>query len=234
MVLDAREVGVSPIRWRPCHRILPTRFPPIQLFERVADPADLEAVLAIESLSNSRLRNEVGELSLVPSEERVSGPGSSYIMAAFTHIAPDGGRFTDRTYGAYYTAGDLETAIDETVYHRERFLRATSERPMELEMRVIRATLKADLHDLRGLREHNPDIYDLLDYGASQRLGRALRAAGSWGVVYQSVRREGGQCAAVFRPRALSSCRQAQHLGYVWDGTRISHVYEKRLIRRGE
>jgi hypothetical protein len=81
-------IPLHPVHWKPCWRIIPSRFPPIQLFERVADPADLEAVLAVESLTNDRLRDEVGNLQLIPPAERISGPGSSHIMAAFTHLNP--------------------------------------------------------------------------------------------------------------------------------------------------
>jgi RES domain-containing protein len=232
MVLGSESIPVTPVHWPSCYRVIPSRFPPIQLFERVADPADLEAIIAIESLTNDRVRDEIGEVSLVAAEDRVTGPGAGYIMAAFTHVAPVGGRFTDGTYGAYYAARDLATAIDETVHHRERFLRATTEGPIELDMRVLRARLRADLHDVRGMRELDPEIYDLTDYAASQALGRRLRGAGSWGVAYDSVRRKGGECAAVFRPRALSRCQQAQHLGYLWDGERIATVYEKKILKR--
>ena len=64
------------ISWRPCWRIIPSRFPPINLFERVADPGDLEAVIEIESMTNPRLREEAGELRLVAEEDRVSDPGA--------------------------------------------------------------------------------------------------------------------------------------------------------------
>ncbi|GAB5468030.1 MAG: hypothetical protein Kilf2KO_10600 [Rhodospirillales bacterium] len=119
--------------WRPSWRILPSRFPPISLFERVADPADLEAVLALESLTNPRLRQEVGALDLVPPAERVSGPGSSIVMAAFTHLNPQGSRFSDGSYGVFYAAEELETAIAETKHHRAAFLRATAEAPLEVD-----------------------------------------------------------------------------------------------------
>ena len=76
------------VRWQPCYRIVASRFPPISLFEDVADPADLEAVYAIEAMTNDRLRQEVGDISLVPVEDRVVGPGSTPIMAAFTHLNP--------------------------------------------------------------------------------------------------------------------------------------------------
>lgn len=232
MVVDAREVPVTGVHWPSCYRVIPSRFPPIQLFERVADPGDLDAVFAIESLTNARIRDELGSLNLVAPEDRVTGAGAGYVMAAFTHVSPVGGRFTDGSYGAYYAGGDLQTAIDETVYHRERFLAATAQPPIEIEMRVLRARLHADLHDLRPLREDHPELYDPDDYSSSQALGRALRKGASWGVAYGSVRRPDGECVAVFRPRALSRCQQAQHLGYVWDGERISTVYEKRILRR--
>ncbi|MQA89447.1 MAG: RES domain-containing protein [Gemmatimonas sp.] len=232
MVLDPVAVPVSDVRWPSCYRVIPSRFPPVQLFEEVANPEDLEAVFAIEALTNDRIRDEVGTLSLVAPEDRVTGAGASSIMAAFTHPSPIGGRFTDGSFGAYYTARDLETAIEETVYHRERFLRATNEAPIELDMRVLRARLGAELHDLRSLAPDHPDIYHLDDYSASQALARGLRATGSWGIAYDSVRRTGGECAAVLRPRALSRCQQAQHLGYVWDGARISTVYQKKILQK--
>jgi hypothetical protein len=218
------------VRWQPCVRIIPSRFPPIDLFERVADPADLEAVYAVEALTNTRLRDSAGELQLVPPADRVSGPGSSWLMAPFTHVHGPGGRFSTRDFGAYYAARTLATAIAETRYHRERFLRATRERPMELGMRILHADLAARLHDLRGAQAVYPALYDPDDYGASQAFAAKLRAAGSDGIAYDSVRHGGGQCVAVFRPRLLSRARQAGHLGYLWDGERIAHVVRKRLV----
>ena len=226
----APSVPVERILWPACVRVIPSRFPPIDLFERVAAPEDLEAVLPVESLTNDRLREEAGEIALVRREDRVTGSGAGFVMAPFTHPAPGGGRFTDGSYGAYYAGRDEATAVAETRFHRERFMRATAQPRMELDMRVLVARLAGDLHDLRGMRDELPAVYARDDYTASQRLGRALRAAGSWGIVYDSVRLDGGECAAVLRPRVLSRCRQTKHLSYLWDGERIAHVYEKRLL----
>jgi hypothetical protein len=228
---DLADVPVVPVRWRPCYRVVPSRFPPISLFERVADPADLEAVFAIEAMTDDRAREAVGDLSRVAAEDRVTGPGAGYVMAPFTHLPPDGGRFTDATFGAYYAARSLETAVAETTYHRARFLAATHEPPMELDMRVLVATLDAPLHDVRGMGAERPALYHPVDYAAGQALGRRLREGGSWGVAYDSVRHPGGECAAVYRPRAVAGCRQEKHLAYVWDGARIAMVYEKRSFR---
>ena len=225
-----RPIAVRRVQWRAAVRIIPSIFPAVELFERVADARDLDAVHAIESAFNPRLRDAAGDLSLVPRRDRVVGPGAGYIMAAFTHISPDGSRFSNGTYGVFYAAQRESTAIAETRYHRERFLRATKQARREVDMRVLSVIVKGALHDLRGMRPVLPDIYRPDDYTASQLLGGALRAGGSNGVVYDSVRQDGGTCVGVFRPPLLSDCRDKKHLRYLWDGTRISDVLEVRRV----
>ena len=219
---------VAHLEWKPCWRIIPSRFPPIQLFERVTEPQDLEAIFELDALTNPRLRNDVGNIQLVPPRDRISGPGISVIMAAFTHLNPNGSRFSDGSFGVFYAANDLDTAIAETRHHRERFMSDTAQPRMELDMRVYRIDLEGELHDLRGQRPTQPLIYHPDSYAAGQRLGRTLRNAGSNGIAYDSIRRIAGECAAVFRPPLLSNARQERHLCYIWDGRQIATVYEKR------
>jgi len=226
----APNYTVRAVRFAPCHRIVASRLPTIHLFERVADPADWEALYMLESMTNPRLREQVGELSLVPVADRVGGPNASVVMAPFTHLSPQGTRFTDGHFGAYYAAESIETAIAETRFHRENFLRATAQPPLELEMRCYLADVASELHDLRGLRAKLGDIYDPASYAVSQKLGRELRNAGSNGIAFDSVRRPGGECVAVFRPRLVQNVRQSVHLRYAWDGTSISRVYEMRAV----
>jgi hypothetical protein len=225
-------LAVSEVRWQPCFRVISSRFPPIDLFERVASPEDWEALYWLESLTNPRLRDEVGEIELVPKEDRVFGPGASVLMAPFTHLNPEGSRFADDTFGAFYAAASLDTSIAETRYHREVFLRATRQGPLELDMRTYLTDVAANFHDIRGKRDRMPDIYDPDSYVASQKLARTLRLAGSNGVVFDSVRHAGGQCLAIYRPRLIQNCRQGTHRRYVWDGERISQVYALRILEQ--
>jgi hypothetical protein len=225
MWTSVAALAMSEVRWQPCFRIISSRFPPIHLFERVADADDWEALYWLESLTNPRLREEVGDIDLVPREDRIFGPGTSVIMAAFTHLNPEGSRFADDTFGAFYAAASLETAIAETRYHREVFLRATRQAPIELDMRTYLSDIVASFHDIRGQGDRMPDIYDPDSYVSSQKLARELKTAGSNGIVFESVRHVGGQCIAVYRPRLVQNCRQGAHLRYVWNGDRISEVY---------
>ena len=144
------------------------------------------------------------------------------IMAAFTHLNPMGSRFSDGSWGVYYAADTLETAVAEVSYHRALFLARTAEEAIDIDLRWIQADLMDKLHDLRGQGADWAAIYDPKHCGASQDLGRALRAGSSPGIAYDSVRRLEGQCAAVFKPRSLSNARPVGHISLHWNGRVIS------------
>jgi len=217
------------IRWNHAYRIVPSRFPPVGVFDRIADPNDLEAVFAIEAMTNPRLREEAGALKLVPPGRRISGPGSTPVMAAFTHLNPDGSRFSDGSWGVFYAAHSVATAVEETVYHRELFLAATAEPACEIEMRCYCTRIDCTLHDLRG---GWPAAHAPHDYAASVALARTLRATGSNGIVYSSARHAGGECVAAFYPDVVAPCVQAQHFIYRWDGVRIAQVLQVSELKR--
>ncbi|MGH8192181.1 MAG: RES family NAD+ phosphorylase [Rhodanobacteraceae bacterium] len=218
------------LRWQRAYRIVPSRFPPVGVFDAIADPKDLDALYAIEALTNPRLREEWGELSNVPKEHHVSGPGTTPLMAAFSHVNPEGSRFSDGSYGVLYLAHEFDTAVEETVFHREQFLAATHEPPIDLTMRTYVTGVHGTLHDIRGgfKAEHDP-----ASYVAPRKLGAKLRGEGSNGLVYDSVRRKGGECAALFYPDLARPCVQGKHLMYRWDGEKIAQVLEVSAVRRG-
>ena len=224
------------VTWNPSWRIVSSVFPPRGLFDRVSSAEDLAAVMEIEGLTNDRLRNELGELTLVPEAERIYGDGTSPIMAAFTHMNPAGSRFSDGSYGVYYAAKTIDTAVAETRFHKELFLRGTAEVAIEVDMQSYASGIDAKFHDIRGQRKTRPGVYDSNPeaYGAAQALCKTLRSNGSNGIVYDSDRDEDGECVAVFRPRLLSPVVQGEHFCYVWDGSVISTVYVKREYKRPE
>lgn len=221
-----RPPPTARVVWRRTYRVIAARYPPVALFERVAGPSDWEALLDVESLTNDRIRDELGEIRLVAPEERVSGPGAGWVMGAFTHIGWPS-RFSDGSYGVYYTARTRTCAVAETVHHTGRFLAATGEPPCELDMRVLVAGVDAVLHDLRGAAPRFRRLYDPDDYTASQAFGRELRARGSSGIVYRSVRHPEGECVAAFRPRVVHPLpRGDAHWQYHWNGERIDRYYD--------
>ena len=216
------------IEWSRATRIIATRYPPIDLFEQLSsDTAIWEALIAAESLVNPRLRDEVGEIHLVPPEEQVAGPGASYVMAAFTHLNPKGSRFSDGSYGVYYAARALETALRETAYHFGRFATDSADGPRYEDMRVLTGRIADRFHDAASLgKAARAAILNSESYAASQTLGARLREAGSNGIIYPSVRHAGGVCAAAFRPKAVGVPVQTNHLKFHWDGTRVVRYFD--------
>jgi hypothetical protein len=211
------------------YRIIPSVYMPINFFEDLVDPSEMEILWEIESMTNERLRAETGDIFLVPAEDRVSGIGSSVIMAAFTHIGK-ASRFTDGSFGIYYASLSFETAVRETVYHREQFLAATHEEAGEITMRVYEGKVLKPLHDIRS--SPYKKYHKVQEYTESQSYGKQLKEAKSYGLLYNSVRHHGGQCIAALRPPAISIPVQSAHLRYAWDGTRIVEVFDTKSVLR--
>jgi hypothetical protein len=213
------------IIWPTTHRIIRSRFPPIDLFEDIADPADWAAIASAESKTNPRVANGIGNLDLVPPERRVAGDGASWVMAPFVHTSIDRpGRFSDGSYGIYYAGDRYEVALFETVYHHGCFMSATSEGPgWTSDFRELVGSIDAELHDIRGQGALR-NCLDPVEYATSQELGRALREEGSDGIVYPSVRFTEGFCIAAFWPDVVSIPVQGRHLSYYWDGEKVQYV----------
>ena len=221
------EPQVRRVRWQQACRIVPTRYPAVNLFDRVADSDDFDALYALEAISNERLRDELGQIERVAREERLFGQGSGPIMAAFTHLNVLGSRFSAGQFGVFYAARERATAMAETRHHHGRFLAATRQGPLHLPMRLYSVVVEARLHDLRPDGAADPAVYDPASYAVSQALGAQFQRAGSAGVVYRSVRHRKGCCVGLFKPRGASACLHAAYLLYAWDGQRFTDVYEK-------
>ncbi|MGX5736796.1 RES family NAD+ phosphorylase [Bosea thiooxidans] len=228
-MIDPARLPVTPIRWRGAVRIIRSIFPPIDLFEDIADPADWPLLIAAEQKTNPRLMETIGNLDLVPPDRRVAGAGASWLMAPFTHVSPDRpSRFSDGSFGVLYVGDRFEVALLETVHHHARFMLATAQPPgWTAQFREIVLEIDAELHDLREGGEEVAAALDPADYAQSQQLGGRLRDAASEGVVYPSVRSPGGECAGLFYPDGASQPVQGRHLDYHWNGERVD-LYRDR------
>ena len=219
----AAAIPVSAVAWRGAVRIIRSLHPPIDLFEDIADPADWPLLISAEQKTNPRLMETIGNLDLVPEDRRVGGPGASFLMASFTHVSPDRPtRFSAGAYGVLYVGDRFEVALLETVYHHGRFMARTQEPAgWTSQFREIVLDVSGSLHDLRIDAAAHAAALDPDDYTAAQAMGAGLRAAGSEGIVYPSVRCAGGECAGLFYPDLAATPVQGRHLDYHWDGARV-------------
>jgi hypothetical protein len=225
-LINAETIPVAEVNWRNAVRIIRSLYPPIDLFEDIADPADWPLLISAEQKTNPRLMENVGNLDLVPLARRKAGPGASYLMAPFTHVSADRpSRFSAGAFGVLYAGDSFEVALFETVFHHSRFMARTNEPAgWTSQFREIALDVAARLHDLRGRDPRLSAALDPDDYTTSQALGSELRAVGSDGLVYPSVRRAGGACVGLFYPDCAANPIQGRHLDYHWDGARVDLI----------
>jgi hypothetical protein len=217
---------VKTVDLRDTHRLIPSRYPPIGLLDAVAAPEDLPLLIVLAGWTDDQVTAELGVLRTIPEEEWVVGrPYSAVVMNAFCHPRLGGGRFNNELRGAWYAAFDLATAHAEIVFHRTAELLEIGVLDARIEMRLYLADFAAVFHDLRG---GFAECHDPHSYAASQLLARELLDQGSNGILYDSVRRAGGECIGCFRPRLVGDVRAAEHYEYVWAGRR-----EPRIRRCG-
>ena len=212
------------------HRLVPSKFPPISLFDWAESKEELEQIAALEGLTNPRLKTELGEINRVSKAEWVSGKGATPVMAAFTHIGY-ASRFTDGSFGIFYAADTIHAAIKETIFHRERFYRASHEAPCSISMREYIANITQPLIQLNKTTHQDYLSPDISSYRKSQQFGLELREQNVWGISYPSVRYPEGTCVAILRPKAIAiPVNQGAHYRYLWDGDTIHSVYKETKI----
>ncbi|MCS2610684.1 RES family NAD+ phosphorylase [Halomonas dongshanensis] len=220
----ARQVG---------HRLINSKFPPIALFDDVADAEEFAALHALQALTNPRLQNEAGNLALLPPKEIPFGiRGCSYAAGPFTHVNPSGSRFSRGEFGVLYLADTLETAIAEVKHHQQHYWRRVE--GLHYDRFVFRA-LKFDFDeggcgDATVLPLTHP-IYAPDDYRMSRQWGEAAYRQLP-GLRYHSVRRQEAHCWALMTPRHVTEAVQTAHLEMIWNGdvTQVNRLSAYRAL----
>ncbi|EHY79234.1 hypothetical protein PstZobell_17569 [Stutzerimonas stutzeri ATCC 14405 = CCUG 16156] len=212
------------------YRLVNSKFPPIDLFDDVADAEEFEILYQLQALTNPRLHNETGRLELIPRSEIPFGiPGCSYATAPFTHVNPAGSRFSDGSYGVLYLADSMETALVEVRHHQEQYW--SNVEGLNFERFVFRGLScqfnEAGLLDATSVPMSEP-IYDADDYTHSRQFGRLVRQGGFPGLRYHSVRNPGQHCWALLTPRRVLSIIQTAHYEMIWNAgiTSVSVIAE--------
>jgi hypothetical protein len=199
------------------YRLIPSRFPPISLYERVAPDSAWDAIHAVEELTNPRVQARRLLTGAARAEEG-SPRLQNWNHAPFAYLNPEGTWLLDPFVGALELADCLQTALATSVRRRELFLSRTSEPPLDLDMRVLCTGVRGEFADLR---EMDPS----LTQSARWRLGEDLLQSGAAGAIFRSPYRPSANCLAVFSGAVLERSLQAEHFRFVWDGTRVKSIY---------
>ena len=150
MVVDPAALPRAAFNAQVGYRLINSKHPPISLFDDVASNEDFEAVYAVQALTNPRLRQEVGDLNLVPRKRRPFDiPGCSYALGPFVHVNSSGSRFSAGQFGVFYAAKTMATGITETRYHQQRYFQGVADLKYDrIQMRGLRVVFTASLKNI--------------------------------------------------------------------------------------
>jgi RES domain-containing protein len=196
------------------HRLIPSAYDEETVLKRLTeDSGELSALFELEGATNERLQGEAGLLPGITVRELVFGLSYSHIVnAAFTHANPFGSRFNGPERGAWYAAFSLETAGIEVAFHKSEELQEINWQEKETFLYVdFWADFRGEFHEIRK-DSRFAKCLDPRSYTASLKLARALLDKGSAGIVYPSVRHNGGTCIVCFRPALVNNVRKGSQV----------------------
>ncbi len=208
-------------------RLISTAYIDEPAMRPLADDDDALAIL--ERLEARTSMRQDADMPLPPGVRRdellteAHGYGWTYVNAAFCYTRPAGSRFNGSERGAWYAAFGREparTAIAEVGHHLSRELANVGVWDNLTRYRELVAGFIGPFVDLRGRTDADYLVAEeTVGHEAGQRLASELRAAGFGGVVYPSVRCEGGTCLAAFRTTMVQNVRQGVTWELAWTGS---------------
>lgn len=216
------RIPVTSIDLEDTHRLIPAKYSRggTVLSRLTEDEQMLEELLELDGATNDRLLGEEGLLPGIGVHELVYGIDYAHIVnAAFTHAAPDGGRFNSSGRGAWYAGLERETSLAEVAFHKQRQLEEVAWPEDEISVYDdYLADFTMPAHDLTSGRprfrkylrpEPIPECYI-----EPQDLAAGLMARQSNGILYPSVRRRPGRCLVCFRPALVYNVRRGKRLQF--------------------
>jgi len=200
------------VDYRNTHRLIPAAYSEEGVLETLAlSPGVIADLNELEAVTNERIQAERGQSLAISVGEILQGvPEYRIVNAAFTH-AGGGSRFNDDRRGAWYAGVELETSLAEVAFHKRRFLRDS--RFTEAAIYEYRDFLADFAGEFSHLEDRERDFCLRPGpvpqcYVPGQALANMLLYAGSNGIVYPSVRNQGGTCVACFRPAKVGFPRR--------------------------
>lgn len=208
-------------------RLLPSRFADVEdsVLAPLADSdAHLHDLFDLDNATNARLRTQNGGATGINVDELVFGvPNFRIVNAAFTYAHPQGSRFNDGSRGAWYCAFDADTALAEVSFHKAVEYAEINRFDDSVQYQCMLADVTATFHDIRNQPRYAaclaPDSYI-----ASQTLAERLLDGGSLGIIYPSVRRDGGTNLACFRPAVVANVRKGAAYRLTWQGSPVPKI----------
>jgi hypothetical protein len=189
----------------------------------LADKEYQDDLAEIEGATSGRLAaQEQGTDNLRVGELVSQIPHANFINAAFAYFRPrELNRFNGPSRGAWYAALAVETCQSEVSFHLTRELSRANDFKTVVEYAEMFASFAGEFVDLRNTNPAPPCLHPdvAIGYPAGNSLATLTRDNGQNGIIYPSVRHEGGTCLVALWPHAVQSIAQGRVLRATWAGS---------------
>lgn len=198
------------------HRLIPSRFPPVRIYEGLVANDRYDSLIEIENLTNPRLKaaERLGEVETAKSPNRLQ----NWNHAPFAYSNPEGSLFFGPDRPCVELAVDRQTALAISISRRQRFLSRTAEPALGLDMRMLSTPVTGVLLDLRPLGS-------ALSETERRFIGESVQEDEVDGILYVSPERPSGAALSILRGSALGRTVQASHYRFAWNGDKFVSLY---------
>lgn len=212
------------------YRVIHSKYPTVNIF--TGDDLQNLSVGDIESMTSQRSvldltesQKAMADINILRTAQDVyadkgdvkHGQGWGAVMASFAY--PRYGRYSTDKQGVYYCSDSLHTSLREWAHHTRKYwvdeMHFTNE--VSAVVRCYTGHFQEGLLDARNRPDLMTEYYD-----ANHRLLSGALMLNSYGILYNSMRDEGGLCAAIIRPPATTKVTQAEHFAIMFNGDKFT------------
>jgi RES domain len=221
------NIPISTLRQQDLLRLIPSKYVDNEnaVLQPIADNRHhLDDLSAISNATHQRLLAQSDRLAGIGVDELVFGiPRFQIINAAFTHPQPLGSRFNGPDRGAWYCSFELNTALAEVIFHKTVEYAEINFFNDSVSYQLYTANFSGQFHDIRQL-DNRQKYLDPRSYTESQWVATQLLEEGSLGIIYPSVRKNGGTHLSCFRPALVGDVRKTDRFQLTWNGKPLPNI----------
>lgn len=195
------------------YRLIPSRFPPVDLYERIAPSSTWDALYEIESKTNPRLRRQDS------SEENV-GSSQNWNQAPFAYPQPKGSLFTKRHDTSLIMFATQEAALAVSLRQRTDFLSEGNLPSTEVITRLLITPVTGRFLDVRGDDLNSGDN----EFDPKLLAESCRHTEGVDGIAFRNPAYLCADAYLILRKSALGHTKQGSHFAYRWDGEQFTNV----------
>lgn len=212
MDIDFKEEAFDGIVFRNIYTIKNSQ----NLFDELCDTAEEKSVLDYWSEQSSFIdhtKPQQYRFAQYAEIESSPFPPTHEILAPFLKACAS--RFSDGSFGVWYSALDEQTTISETLYWTYKLWKKDIEQaknPYITDRKVFKAKIKTTkLSNLIPYSSQFPDLLHKENYNFCRTIGKKAKQNAIEALLTLSVRHEGGKCMPIFVPEAI---KQVQFIRY--------------------